>query len=183
LSALARGEDDRSIETDRTAKSISEERTYSEDLFDPDAIDRALLQRAEGVAQTLRAEGLVARTVQIKVRTGDFTTWTRASTFPRPTDLAEDFAATARLLFRDKIDLGGRGVRLLGVGATGLEPASHRQPSLFENAGDERARRAARAADAVRDKLGPGALVRARLLRPRDVPPDAGEASSLPAVD
>jgi DNA polymerase-4 len=185
LSTLARGEDDRPVEPWREARSISEERTYATDLRDPEEIDRALLARAEGVARDLRREGLAARTVRIKVRSGDFTTWTRARTLPAPTDLAEVIVRAARDLFRRKIDLGGKGVRLLGVGAAGLEPAGAGQAPLFPDAGEERARRAARAADAVRDRLGEGAITRARLLRGRGTRRDRGapEASSRPGVE
>ncbi len=184
LQALARGEDARRVENRRDAKSISEERTYGEDLTDPEAIDRALLQRSEAVAAELRREKLSARTVHIKVRAGDFTTWTRAQTLSEPTDLAETIVGAARGLFRDKIALEGRGVRLLGVGVSGLEPASCMQPTLFADDAGERARRVARAADAVRGKLGRDALVRARLLRPRPSgPAPLPEASSPPSVD
>jgi DNA polymerase-4 len=184
LRALARGEDDRPVEPDREAKSISEERTYAEDLTAADAIDRALLERAEGVARELRKEGLLGRTVHIKVRSGDFTTWTRAHTLPAPTDLAEIVVEVARRLFRERIDLGGRGVRLLGVGMSGLEPAERGQPTLFPDAAEDKARRAARAADAVRARLGAGAVVRARLLDPRRGGPGAPtEASSPPALE
>lgn len=191
LRALARGDDDRPVETERDAKSISEERTYEKDLFDTDAIDRALLQRAEGVAGELRRSHLVARTVHLKVRTGDFTTWTRSLTLPAPTDLTTAILEAARQLFRERIELGGQGIRLLGVGVSGFE-AADRQASLFQDVPDERERRLARAADAVRDKLGRAALVRARLLPPRDragvapdpgAPPEPTEASSPPAVD
>ena len=96
LTALARGEDDRPVVARRAAKSISEERTYGEDLTDPTQIDRALLARAEGVARQLRREGLVANTAHIKVRTGDFTTWTRSLTLPTPTDLTEPLLEAAR---------------------------------------------------------------------------------------
>jgi len=169
LHALAHGLDDRPVETSREAKSISEERTYGDDLRDPDAIDRELLARAEGVARELRREGLVARTVHIKVRTGDFTTWTRAHTLPAPTDLAEILLGAARDLFRERIRLAHQGVRLIGVGVSGIEPAGAPAPGtqggLFPDPAEERARRAARAADAVRDRLGDAAITRARLLR------------------
>jgi DNA polymerase-4 len=184
LRELARGQDDRPVEPDRDAKSISEERTYATDLTDPDAIDRALLQRAEGVARELRREKLVARTVHLKIRAGDFTTWTRTHTLPAPTDLAEVIVAAARELFLQRIDLAGRGVRLLGVGMSGIEPAATGQASLFTDPAEDRARRAAQAADAVRKRLGAGALVRARLLEPRRGGPDEPpEASSPPTVD
>jgi DNA polymerase IV len=167
LKALARGEDDRPVVTSHEAKSVSEERTYGEDLLDADEIDRALLARSEGVARELRREGLAARTVHIKVRTGDFATWTRTVTLPEATDLTEPIVSAARELFRQRIRLGGKGVRLLGVGVSGLEPAGSGQQSLFVAPGEELARRRARAADAVRDRLGERAVTRARLLKRR----------------
>jgi DNA polymerase-4 len=187
LRALARGEDERRVVSGRVAKSISEERTYGEDLTDPGQIDRALLARAEGVGRQLRRKRLVGRTVHIKVRDGEFNTWTRAHTLPDPTDLAEAIVDAARRLFRERIRLGGKGVRLLGVGVSGLEPAGRGQRSLFGDPCDERARRAARAADAVRDRMGERSVTRARLLdRPGNGDGREGapaEASSLPTVD
>jgi nucleotidyltransferase/DNA polymerase involved in DNA repair len=187
LRALGRGEDDRPVSSERRHKSISEERTYGEDLTDPEDIDRAMLARAVGVARQLRRQGIVARTVHIKVRTGDFTTWTRSHTLPSRTDLPEPIVEAARRLFRERIRLAGRGVRLLGVGVSGLEPARSGQGSLFEAPTEERARKLARAADAVREKLGEKALTRARLLekpgRRSDEHESPEEASSLPSVD
>jgi len=180
LGALSRGEDDRPVDTSREAKSISEERTYAEDLRDADAIDRALLERAEGVARALRREGLTARTVHLKVRTGDFTTWTRAHTLPAPTDLAETIVRAARALLRDRIRLGRKGVRLLGVGVSGLLPPGSGQPTLFRDAAEDRAGRAARATDALRARMGEEAVTRARLL---DKPGTRKIARTLPSVD
>jgi nucleotidyltransferase/DNA polymerase involved in DNA repair len=186
LRALAHGQDDRPVLASHEAKSISEERTYATDLTDPDDIDRALLQRAEGVSQELRRQKLVARTVHLKVRTESFTTWTRSHTLREPTDLTETIVKAARRLLSERIDLGDSGVRLLGVGVSGLEPALAPQASLFADAREERVRRAERAADALRERLGPDAVVRARLLRKGrtsdddEAPP---EASSPPTVD
>jgi DNA polymerase-4 len=178
LHELAHGRDDRPVVPDRDAKSISEERTYGEDLTDPDAIDRVLLARSEGVARTLRRDGLVARTVHLKVRAGDFTTWTRAATLSHPTDLADVILREARRLLRERIDLGDRGVRLLGVGVSGLERPGTSPAPLFEDAEESRLRRLAVAEDALKDRLGEDAVTRARLLRR-----GSGEASSLPTVD
>ena len=165
LQALARGEDDRPVVPSREAKSISSERTYETDLNDPDDIDRAFLARSVQVARELRKDGLTARTVHIKIRTGDFTTWTRAATLAEPTDLAETIVKAAREMYRARIDLHGKGVRLLGVGASHLVPADRGQPSLFPDPVAERARRLARATDAVRDRMGEKSVTRARLLK------------------
>jgi DNA polymerase-4 len=181
LRALARGQDRRPVHTRREAKSISEERTYGTDLTRPDDIDRAMLARAEGVARELREDGLVARTVHLKVRTGDFTTWTRSKTLPAPTCYAEPVVEAARAMFRERIRLGGKGIRLLGVGVSDLRPAGSGQAELFGSPDDERSRRLARATDAVRGKLGEKAITRARLLDRRGRRDE--EASSLPSVD
>jgi nucleotidyltransferase/DNA polymerase involved in DNA repair len=185
---LAHGRDDRPVHGGREAKSISEERTYGEDLTRPADVDKALLARADGVARELRHQGLVARTVHIKVRTGDFETVTRARTLPEPTDLAEVVLQAARVLFRERIELKGRGVRLLGVGVSGLESPGSGQAALFADERQEKLRSLARTADELREKFGKAALERARLLPAPsaseegddDAPP---EASSLPTVD
>jgi DNA polymerase-4 len=145
-----------------------------------------LLARSDGVARQLRRSGLLGKTVHIKVRTGDYTTWTRSLTLPEGADLTEPIVEAARRMFRQRIRLGGKGVRLLGVGVSGLEPAGHGQGSLFEAPEESRARKMARAEDAVREKLGERAVTRARLLRgkPKDGADDeTKEASSLPSVD
>ncbi len=182
LCALAQGRDDRPVETSREPKSMSEERTYAVDLRDPDVIHRELLARAEGVARSLRDEGLRGRTVNLKVRAGDFTTWTRSSTLPAPTCLAEEIHAAAIKMLRERIPLKGRGIRLLGVGLSNLEPAGpEEQPGLFPDQERARGERAARAEDAVRHRFGEAAITRARLVR-RDKE-EAPPASSPPAVD
>ncbi len=165
LQALARGEDDRPVVPSREAKSTSSERTYETDLTDADELDRALLARSEHVARELRKDRLAARTVHIKIRTGDFRTWTRAVTLVEPTYLAEVIVKAAREMYRARIDLHGKGIRLLGVGASHLFPADSGQPSLFPDPVEERARKVARATDAIRDRMGEKAVTRARLLK------------------
>jgi nucleotidyltransferase/DNA polymerase involved in DNA repair len=165
LLALARGEDPRPVVPDRDAGSISEERTYAEDVYDMDAIERMILERAEGVARTLRRDGLAARTVHLKVRTGDFVTWTRALTLPAPTSLGEEIFAAAQELFRTRIRLGGKGVRLLGVGTSHFAPEGSGQLDLFLAPARARATRVALAADTLAKRFGEGVVTKARLVR------------------
>jgi DNA polymerase-4 len=64
--------------------------------------------------------------VQVKVRYGDFTTLTRQITVEEPTsDAKELYRLAAFLLGREK--LVSRPLRLLGLGVSGLVPASARQ--------------------------------------------------------
>ena len=124
---LARAEDDRPVVPEREAKSVSVEGTYDTDLTDRKLMEHLLTRQAGEVAARLRKSGLSGRTVTIKVRMHDFTTLSRSSTLPSPTDSTATIARLARALLVD-LDTSG-GVRLLGVGVSGL--ADWVQEDLF----------------------------------------------------
>lgn len=130
---LARAEDDRPVVADREAKSVSVEGTYEHDLTDRQQMAAIVTRQAGEVAKRLRSHGLSGRTVTIKVRLYDFTTLSRSSTLPAPTDEPATIARLARTLLTD-LDTSG-GVRLLGVGVSGL--ADWIQEDLFAAAGPE----------------------------------------------
>ena len=121
LLKLAAGEDDRPVEPNRPSKSSSSECTYAQDLTDLDRMREEVGGMARDNARWLDRKGLVARTVTIKVRYGDFTTVTRSHSAP-PTSNAEQIAERAVALL-DKTEAGTRPVRLLGAGVHNLEPA------------------------------------------------------------
>lgn len=124
---LARADDDRPVLPERETKSVSVEGTYETDLTDRKLMEGLLTRQAGEVATRLRAHGLSGRTVTIKVRLHDFTTLSRSSTLPSPTDSTATVARLARSLLTD-LDTSG-GVRLLGVGVSGL--ADWIQDDLF----------------------------------------------------
>ncbi|MFY9316738.1 MAG: DNA polymerase IV, partial [Burkholderiales bacterium] len=85
LKRLAQGDDPREVKPDRPWKSISAETTYPEDL-EKLAEMRAEVERlARRVAASLEKKSLLARTVTLKLRYGDFTTVTRSHTGAAPT--------------------------------------------------------------------------------------------------
>jgi DNA polymerase-4 len=127
LYALARAQDDRAVVADREAKSVSSESTFDTDLTDRSLMEHLLTRQAGEVAARLGKHGLSGRTVSIKVRMHDFTTLSRSTTLPSPTDSAPTVARLARRLLAD-LDTSG-GVRLLGVGVSGL--ADWVQEDLF----------------------------------------------------
>ncbi len=127
LYRLARADDDRAVVPEREAKSVSVEGTYDTDLTDRRLMEGLLARQAGEVAGRLRKHGLSGRTVTIKVRLHDFTTLSRSSTLPSPTDSAATIARLTRGLLAD-LDTSG-GVRLLGVGVSGL--ADWIQEDLF----------------------------------------------------
>ncbi len=118
LHALARGRDDRPVVAEREAKSVTMEDTYDTDLTDRRLMEGLITRQASSVAARLAKQGLSGRTVTLKVRLHDFTTLSRSSTLPGPTDSPQVIGRLARRLLAD-LDTSG-GVRLLGVGVSGL---------------------------------------------------------------
>jgi len=127
---LARGIDERPVETAREAKSISSERTFPQDIGSIEDMRRALASLSEEVARRLVQGAVRARTIAIKVRFADFHTITRQTTLSEPTDRTDIIRKTSYKLF-DVVERRGRGIRLLGVRASGLEHGV-RQKSLFD---------------------------------------------------
>ncbi|MEJ8646534.1 DNA polymerase IV [Streptomyces sp. MS1.AVA.3] len=146
LYAMALGRDDRPVVAERDAKSISVEDTFEVDLTDRTRVRSEVLRLADRCVQRLRAAGRSGRTVVIKVRNYDFSTLTRSETLRGPTDdPAVIREAAARLL--EMVDTTG-GVRLLGVGVSGL--ADFTQEDLFAQVATEReAEESAKAAAAA----------------------------------
>src|SRR5439155_23581098 len=122
LYRASRGEDDSSLVGEHTYKSISAEHTFSRDTTDRLEIWRRLQAQALDVSQRLRAEGVLAGEVAIKVRYG--VTWetiTRQQRLGAPTDDAAVLAAGAAALMRKAWTR--RRIRLIGLRARRLEPA------------------------------------------------------------
>jgi DNA polymerase-4 len=161
LHDLSWGRDPRPVEPGRDEKSIGAEVTFPVDVADPAVVQTKALELADRCAGRLRAQGLVARTVTVKLRTSDFRTLTRSRTLMTPTDVSRELYLAARELLAG-VDLGGLPVRLIGVRAEGLTAASStvRQPTLEEAvAGGESSRRdAERAMDRVRERFGATAI-------------------------
>ena len=176
LHDLARAHDPRPVEVDREVKSVGQEETFATDRYDRDGLHVEIVRMADTVAARLRRSGLGARTVQLKLRRGDFTTITRSRTLSRPLHDGPAIAAVADALFAT-VELEG-GVRLLGVSVSSLQAAADFE-QLALGLGvdrDQRWEAAAGAVEVVRARfgdhaVGPGALVsdgRLRVGRPDD---------------
>jgi nucleotidyltransferase/DNA polymerase involved in DNA repair len=142
------------------AKSVSHETTFMVDVNDLAEIERTLLALAEGVSARLRAAGIRAGTVAVKIRDSQFRTITRQKRLAEPSDLTEPIWQAALELTRPEVR--GKKIRLLGVAATQL--GRPEQTTMFE-AVEERRRKLVDATDAVRSRYGERAVVRASLLR------------------
>ncbi len=142
------------------AKSIGHEHTFDVDTANRDVIERTLLGMADGVAWRLRASGLKAVTVTLKLRDSSFTTITRQTGLEVPADLTEPIYEAAVTLLRR--ELHGQRIRLVGVTASNFR--DREQLALFGE-DDPRRRQTAEALDRIRRKYGERAVTRARLVR------------------
>jgi DNA polymerase-4 len=119
LKRFAFGEDDRSLELGDEVKSISSENTFLRDTEDRATLRACLKEQADDIAKSLATRRLAARTVQVKVRYGDFTSLTRQISLEEPlTEAKEIYRLGCWLLGREK--LVNRPLRLLGLGVSGL---------------------------------------------------------------
>lgn len=119
LKRYAFGEDDRPLELGEEIRSISSENTFDRDTADRPALRACLREQAAEIAAKLARRRLAARTVQVKVRYGDFTTLTRQCSVEEPlTDARDLYRLGCWLLGRE--NLVHRPLRLLGLGVSGL---------------------------------------------------------------
>ena len=159
----ASGLDDRPVEADREEKSISAEETFDTDIRAATQLRALLVHLADRTASRLRAHKLIAGTVSVKIRRGDFTTYTRQRSLEPPTqDTAVVSAAAEALLCAWLASQPRAAVRLLGVGVSDLQ--SQRQSDLFSDRLPDPGSRLDSAVDGIRGRFGAALLTRASLL-------------------
>jgi len=153
LAHLARGEDSRHVEPVSQTKSISAETTFAHDESDAEALARTLWPLCEDVSARLKASGLAAGTVTLKLKTSDFRIRTRSRKLADPSQLADTLFRTARRLLDAEAD-GTTRFRLIGVGADALVSAETADlPTLFDRE-DGKPRRLEQALDDIRSRHG-----------------------------
>ncbi len=121
LARRARGEDPSPVRTEHGSKSVSAEETFAQDVDERERLEEELERLAGRVARSLAAEGLVGRTVVLKLRYADFTTITRSASREAATASAEAITAAAHDLLAQHWH-PGEAVRLVGVGVGNLRP-------------------------------------------------------------
>ena len=153
----ASGVDERPVLPEVEEKSLSAEETFEHDIGDPRELRRQLAGLADLAASRLRGRGLRTSCIGVKIRRGDFTTFTRQRAVSPPTCEARAVAGVAaELLARWLSANPGAKLRLLGVVLTELTPGA--QLGLFEDM--RRAGRLDAALDEARARFGSRALRR-----------------------
>ena len=164
---LARGIDNRPVEPDRGAKSISNEVTFEHDIRDLPTLERILWSLSDKVSARLKSADLCGSTVTLKLKTADFRQRTRAQTIHAPTQLAARIFAISRELLAKEID--GTAFRLIGTGVSALQPGSAAADDV--DLLDRRQASAERAIDDLRKKFGDAAVIRGIAYQGPEKPP------------
>lgn len=159
LRHYAHGRDDRKLTLMQTPKSLSEETTFPQDIYERDYMLATLLDLAEEVGYRLRLRGFLTRNVSLKLRFADFKTITRAITLAEATDSDRDIYAFARELFNRYC--GRPPWRLLGIRVSSLEKES--QLSLMIT-NQEKERHITQTLDQLRKKFGHKIVFKAKRL-------------------
>ena len=116
---VVRGLDDRKVEPHRERKSLSVERTFTKDLNDNTSIDEALTKLTNELSMRLKKSKVVGRTITLKVRFDDFTTFTRQKSFSGSSVEPEILKKDGLILLEQVVPL--KPVRLLGLGLSGFD--------------------------------------------------------------
>lgn len=165
-----RGIDASEVERHGEAKSISRDETFSADIHDDDALARELLALVTRAAADLRADGLTARTITVRLRDFDFKTRQASRTLDAAVISDRVILEVARMLLSKLRHARRVPARLIGVGLSSLAiDSTADQLTLFE-ARDARTRETdrdrvlARTVDRVRAKFGDKGILPARLV-------------------
>lgn len=159
LCGFARGEDERTVNPEREAKSLSSEITLERDTSDLEQLRTTLWKLCETLSNRMKKAEVLGRGVTLKLKTADFRLLTRSRRLDTPSRSAEAMFRTAEVLLEGEAD--GRAFRLIGVGASPLLAADPlHQGELFEEAsGDDPVDQVM---DNIQDKFGTRAVIRGR---------------------
>jgi DNA polymerase-4 len=158
---LACGEDERGVTVSRPDKSISHEVTFDVDLESREDLLSELQRQADRVARRLRKQHLVARTVSVKIRDGQFRTATRSRSLVEGSNSSATIYRMARALFEKwRSEHRHTPVRLLGVGTSNFEtePTPGEAPSRRDKQVDQ-------VIDIIKDRFGEERILHAQELK------------------
>lgn len=165
LAALARGQDERAVVSDRQTKSVSVSETYEFDLRTPAQIDTELLRLCDRLGARLRRADLGGHTIAVTVRYSNFETVVRQTTRRSVVTSSHDLFAAAREL-RSQFDWS-RPVRLLGIAVRALSEAG--DSGQMKTDSDPRWEVVSRAITNVRERFGEDSVGPARVVMRKDI--------------
>ncbi len=180
---LAHGIDPREVVPHEQAKSVSQERTFFEDTDDGEQLQNTLFYLCNEVSRLMRKSNQKGRTVTLKIRFSDFSTFTRAHTHTEFLQCSEDIYRVILRLF-NSFQMNRRKVRLLGVAVSNLSTIYGEQLSMLQST-DSKSARLDRVMDEIERKFGKQAIKKASIMNRRSylTPRSKDRSGTTPPTD
>jgi len=163
IKLLAQGIDESSVTPPSEVKSIGRETTFPINITEKAILIKELLKISQIVGYTARKEGYKGRTITLKIRFHNFTTFNKSKTLENPTHLDDIIFKTVVELL-DKVRFKKGGVRLLGIRLSNLTPGNKRNQLKFLRDKEDKLEQLSQSLDKIREKFGSKAITRASLL-------------------
>lgn len=164
IKLLAQGIDENPVTPPSEVKSISRETTFPTNIAEKAILIKELLKISQLVGYTARKEGYKGRTITLKIRFHNFTTFNKSKTLENSTHLDDIiFKTIVELLNKVKLKKGG--VRLLGIRLSNLSPEDKRNQLKFVRDKEDKLEQLSQSLDKIREKFGSKAITRASLLK------------------
>jgi DNA polymerase IV len=164
IKLLAQGIDESPVTPPSEVKSISRETTFPTNITEKAILIKELLKISQIVGYIARKEGYKGRTITLKIRFHNFTTFNKSKTLENSTHLDDIiFKTIVELLNKVKLKKGG--VRLLGIRLSNLSPEDKRKQLKFVRDKEDKLEQLSQSLDKIREKFGSKAITRASLLK------------------
>jgi DNA polymerase-4 len=158
LYQLSIGRDDRPVIPNWEAKSVSSETTFEEDTADRNLLLETIRDLSARVGRRLRREEQRATRITLKLRYQNFQTHTKQTSLERPIQGDTEISAIAIRLF-EQFPLN-RKIRLIGVGAGGIQRPGGRPAQLDLFAGQEKSHVLDQTIDELQERFGDNSVRR-----------------------
>ncbi|MGO1368029.1 MAG: DNA polymerase IV [Senegalia sp. (in: firmicutes)] len=117
LMLFSKGIDNRKVDGNTLAQSISEENTFSYDIDDIDYIHQKIDEYSLDIYNSIIKRAYKYKTITIKLKYNDFSIETRSITLENATDSLETLKLTSHFILKNKFKINKK-VRLLGLGVS-----------------------------------------------------------------
>jgi DNA polymerase-4 len=164
IKLLAQGIDENPVTPPSEVKSISRETTFPTNITEKAILIKELLKISQLVGYTARKEGYKGRTITLKIRFHNFTTFNKSKTLENSTHL-DDIVFKTIVELLNKVKLKKGGVRLLGIRLSNLSPEDKRNQLKFVRDKEDKLEQLSQSLDKIREKFGSKAITRASLLK------------------
>lgn len=162
---LSRGQDHREVSIERDTKSISAETTFDNNISDYTELESILWNLCQRVSSRAKASGYAGQTINLKLKTIDFKSRTRAVSLQEATRLAHRIFESAKPLLQKESN--GTKFRLLGIGLSNLVETTHDDEVDSLDARNAALSKAELAIDRIKQKFGTSAVDLGRSFKPK----------------